>query len=242
MEVERYVGVDVDGQVRGAYSLRWQFLWLQGERLLGAHYGYPISEGIIDKQYAMVGASVLRDAAKRCEYLYSLGAGGRTGNVFRVAQHAGWAIEDVPFLFRVINGGCFLRKLPQMQRALERRVLAAIGGATSLVQMATGMLHGASAIRHRGSSSLRRTLSVTVEEVATLGISGLARSAVRPLHHVYSFRRRFSARWSLETAVPRADGSPFKKERLVCSGPTGSRLYAVGQGWARPHFKGKSQT
>jgi hypothetical protein len=168
MEVERYVGVDVDGQVRGAYSLRWQFLWLQGERLLGAHYGYPISEGIIDKRYAIVGVLVLRDAVKRCEYLYLLGAGGRTGNVFRVAQHVGFAIEDVPFLFRVINGGGFLRKLPQMQRALERRVLATIGSATGLAQIATGILHGASAIRHRGSSSLRPPLSITVEEVATL--------------------------------------------------------------------------
>ncbi len=168
MEVERYVGVDVDRQVRGAYFLRWQFLWLQGERLLGAHYGYPISEGIIDKRYAMVGALLLRDALKRCEYLYLLGAGGRTGNVFRVAQHVGFAIEDVPFLFRVINGGCFLRKLPQMQRGLERRVLAAIGSATGLAQIATGILHGASAIRHRGSSSLRPNSSVTVDEVATL--------------------------------------------------------------------------
>ncbi len=168
MEVERYVGVDVDGQVRGAYSLRWQFLWLHGEQLLGAHYGYPISEGIIDKQYAMVGVLVLLDAVKRCEYLYLLGAGGRTGNVFRVAEHVGFAIEDVPFLFRVINGGRFLRNLPQMQRGLERRVLATIGSATGLAQIATGILHGASAIRHCGSSSLRPTSSVTVEEVATL--------------------------------------------------------------------------
>jgi hypothetical protein len=168
MEVERYVGVDVAGQVRGAYSLRWQFLWLQGERLLGTHYGYPISEGIVDKQYAMVGVSILRDAVKRCEYLYTLGADGRTGNVFRVAQHAGWAIEDVPFLFRVINGGRFLRRLPQIQRRVERRVLVTIFSATGAAQIASGILHAGSAICNHGSSSLRTSVHVTVEEVATL--------------------------------------------------------------------------
>src|SRR5258707_13893247 len=115
MEVERFVGVDVDGQVRGAYSLRWQFLWLRGERLLGAHYGYPISEGIIDKKYAMVGVLVLLDALKRCEYLYLLAAGGRTGNVFRVPEHVGFAIDDGPFLFRVINARPLPPHLPRVQ-------------------------------------------------------------------------------------------------------------------------------
>jgi hypothetical protein len=185
MEVERYVGVDVDGQVRGSYSLRWQYLWLRGERLLGAHYGYPISEGVIDKHYAMLGVLVLLDAVKRCEYLYLLGAGGRTGSVFRVAEHVGFAIADVPFLFRVINGGRFLRKLPQMQSGLGRRLLATIGGATGLAQLATGLLHGASAISHRGSSSLRPSSSLTVDEVTTLAA---AADEVRSrVHSQYTF-------------------------------------------------------
>jgi hypothetical protein len=77
MEVERYVAIDAGGRVHGAYLLRLQFLWLHGEQLLGAHYGYPISEGVINKQYAMVGGSILLDAVKQCEFLNTLGADGR---------------------------------------------------------------------------------------------------------------------------------------------------------------------
>lgn len=169
MEVETFVGVDAEGEVRGGYLLRWQFLWLRGERLCGANYGYPISEGIIDRRYGMVGVSILRDVVKRCEYLYLLGGGRRNGNVFfRVAQHVGWEIQDVPFLFRVIRGRHFFRKLPQMQRGPKRRLFATLGSATGLPQVATAFLHAGSAIGHGGSSSLHQSSNVTVEEMSTL--------------------------------------------------------------------------
>jgi hypothetical protein len=167
-EEERFVAVDFEGHVRGAYALRWQTLWLRGEELRGASYGYPVSEGIVDKRYTLVGVLVLRDAIKRCEYLYALGAGGRFGNVFRVAQHAGWELEDVPFLFRVLRGGRFLRKLPQMQHGVERRLLATFGDLTGLVEIASGLLHAGTALRHGGNSSLRQPSDVTVEEVKSL--------------------------------------------------------------------------
>jgi hypothetical protein len=185
MENESYVGVDADGQVRGGYHLKWQFLWLRGQRLLGASWGYPISEGIIDKQYAMVGVSVLRDAVKRCEYLYVLGAGGRSGDVFRIAQHAGWAIEDVPFLFRVIKGGPFLRKLPQTRHGPGCRLLATISSATGLAQIGVAVLHASSAACNRGTSSLRSLSKVTVEEVASL--AGAANEVWSRVNSQYAF-------------------------------------------------------
>ena len=168
MEVDRFVGVDSDGQVHGAYLLRWQFLWLRGHQFLAASGGCPISEGVIDKRFTMVGVMVLRDAIKRCNDLYFLGAGGRNGDVFRMARHASWQIADVPFLFRVVNGGRFLSNLPQMQKSPGRRLLGRIGRGSGLAQIATGLLTAGSAIRNRGSSSLRRSSDVTVEEAATL--------------------------------------------------------------------------
>jgi hypothetical protein len=167
-EVDRFVGVDADGFVRGAYLLRWQSLWLRGEQLRGASYGYPISEGVVDRQYAMVGVSVLRDALRRCEYLYVLGGGGRSGNVFHIAQHAGWEMEDVPFLFRVLKGGRFIRGLPQMQSGLQRRAFANICDATGLASLAAALFHRGSASSHGGSSSLRQASNVRVDEVQTL--------------------------------------------------------------------------
>ncbi len=167
MEAERYVGVDGGGEIRGAYLLRWQSLWLRGQQVRGAALGLPISEGIVNKRYAMVGVSVLRDAVKRCEDQYVLGGGGRDGNVFRVARHAGWQIADVPFVFRVLKGRNFLRKLPQTQHG-GGRILASLVGNTGLAQLATDLLHAGSALRHGGSFSLRQSSGGTVEEVPSL--------------------------------------------------------------------------
>jgi hypothetical protein len=185
MEGERYVGIDAKGEVRGGYLLRWQSLWLRGTRLLGAAVGYPVSEGVIDKRYTMVGVIVLRDAIKRCEFLYSLGAGGRTGNVFRVAQHLGWRIEDVPFLFRVIKGGRFLLNLPQMQRSRGRQLLASIVSKTGLAQVAIDLLKAGSAVRNRGSLSLRLPSDMTVEEVGSL--AGVADEVWPRVNSQYTF-------------------------------------------------------
>lgn len=167
-EVDRYVALDADGHVRGAYLLRWQSLWLRGEKIRAASYGCPISEGVIDRQYAMVGVAVLRDAIQRCEYLYLLGGGGKSGSVFRLGQHLGWQLQDVPFLFRVLRGGRLIARLPQTQRRSERRRLAALGEATGLSHLITGLVQAGSAARFGGSLSLRQRKAVTVEEVKAL--------------------------------------------------------------------------
>ncbi len=168
MQLERYVAVDQHGAIRGGYALRWQFLWLRGERLLAAHYGFPVAEGVIDKRYAMVGASVLRDAMKRCPYLYTLGADGRTGSVFGMGRHIGWAIEDIPFLFRVVNGRRFLRRLPQVQRHVAARAAATVLGATGVADLSVALLHACAAIRNRGSASLRAASAIKTAETGTL--------------------------------------------------------------------------
>jgi hypothetical protein len=167
MEVERYVAVDGGGAVRGAYLLRWQSLWLRGREVQGAALGYPISEGIIDKRYAMVGVSILRDAVKRCKDQYVLGGGGRDGNVFRIARHTGWQIADVPFRFRVLKARNLVRQLPQTQHGV-RRIVAGVAANTGLAQLGTALLQAGSALRHGGTSSLRQPSNVTVEIVRSL--------------------------------------------------------------------------
>jgi hypothetical protein len=166
MENQRFVAIDASGEIRGAYQLRWQYFWLDGSQFLGAAYGFPVSEGMIDKRYAMLGVGILRDALKRCECLYTLGAGGADGHVFRVAKHAGWQIHDVPFLFKIIHAARFTRLLPQLHTTAARRALAQFGAATGLAQLAASVLQLGSAARTgRLSSSSRR---VSVERVYDL--------------------------------------------------------------------------
>ena len=168
MEIQRFVAVDPAGEVRGGYQLRWQKIWLRGAEFQAAAYGYPVSEGIIDKQYAMLGVAILRDAVKRCEFLYTLGAGGESGNVFRVARHSGWQMRDVPFFFRVIKGGNFVRNLPQLQRKPAGRPLGGLAAAFGLAQLGSAALQAGSAALHSGSLSLRVPRDYKVDEVPSL--------------------------------------------------------------------------
>lgn len=168
MQLQRFVAVDPAGDVHGAYQLRWQKIWLRGAEFQAAAYGYPVSEGIIDKQYAMLGVAILRDAVKRCEFLYTLGAGGETGNVFRVARHSGWQMRDVPFFFRVVKGGNFVRNLPQIKNKPAAGPFAKAASATGLAQLGAAVLQSGSAAFHSGSLCLRLPRDYRVDEVPSL--------------------------------------------------------------------------
>lgn len=229
MALERFVGVDSGGEVRGAYALRWQSLWLRGSERVGAHYGYPVSEGVIDRRYAMVGTSVLRDAVRRCAHLYTLGADGRAGRVFGVGRHAGWAIEDVAFLFRIVNGGRFVRRLPQVRRRAERRAFAAVLGATGIAGIAARALHAGSAFRHCGSGALRMPSGTAVEEVATLGAAA---------EEVWA-RARSQYEFCVVRDGPHVEGS-FPRERVELHRLTVSYHNAI-VGWSVVMTQGLSR-
>src|ERR1700683_1447452 len=217
MAVHRFVAVDASGETRGAYQLRWQKLWLRGAEFQAASYGYPVSEGIIDKQYAMLGVAILRDAVKRCEFLYTLGSGGANGNVFRVARHSGWQMHDVPFFFRVIKGGHFVRYLPHIQRHSAARPFAKAAAATGLAPFSIALLQGASALARAGSSTLRLFPTFQVDEVPSLAaVAGEIWSRVRG-HYEFCVVRDAAhvdpafppARTDLHRLVIRRHGAPI---------------------------------
>src|SRR4029077_10210297 len=62
--------------VRGGYILKDEWLFARGEFFLGGNYQLPLSEGIVDRRYAIVGVQLVKDALTRQPCLYSLGMGG----------------------------------------------------------------------------------------------------------------------------------------------------------------------
>jgi hypothetical protein len=129
---EQFVAVD-GGVVRGGYALKTQdFFFPDGQIRSIGYYHHPLSEGIVNKAHAIVGTLLLRDAMQRAPLLYCLGMGGYDKPLPQMLLRLGWVHSLVPFFFRVVNPGRFLRNMRTLRSSPSRRVLmdiAAYSGA-----------------------------------------------------------------------------------------------------------------
>lgn len=97
--------------VRGGYILKHELLFAHGESFSAGNYQLPLSEGIVDRKYAIVGIQLTKDALSRQRRLYCLGMGGTRRPLPRLLQKLGWSVTEVPFLFRIENAGNFTRQI-----------------------------------------------------------------------------------------------------------------------------------
>src|SRR6202161_1612429 len=129
---EFFVALD-DGVVRGGYALKQQnFSFADGSVRRVAYYHHPLSEGIVNKSYAVVGSLLLKHAMNRSPLLYCLGMGGYDRPLPKMLVRLGWAHCLVPFYFRVVNPGRFLRNMHTLRSSPLRKIamdLAAYSGA-----------------------------------------------------------------------------------------------------------------
>ena len=131
---EGFVAVD-EAAVRGGYILKHQPFAIQGEVRDIASYRLPISEGLVNRNYAMLGMQLIRDALNRQPRIFSLGMGAIDRPLPKMQKALGWAQYEVPFYFKVIHGGRFVRQIAALRRTRARRVamdLMAYSGVASL--------------------------------------------------------------------------------------------------------------
>src|SRR5260370_6176903 len=69
--LELFLAAD-GASVHGGYILRRQRFSANGQEISAAHYRLPLSEGGIDRAYAMLGLRMVRDVLSRHSRLYSL--------------------------------------------------------------------------------------------------------------------------------------------------------------------------
>lgn len=121
-----------DEAVRGAYALKHQAVSLRGEiRRVGTLY-MPLSEGIINRAYSLVGARLFSDAMRRESLLFALGLGGGSAQITGLVRALGWQLHRVPFFFKIIHAHRFLRQIRYLRTTpLRSRLLdlAAFSGA-----------------------------------------------------------------------------------------------------------------
>jgi len=113
-----------DAVVRGGYVLKHQALALGGEVVRIGNYQFPLSEGILDPEYAPLGGRFLRHALRQQPMLYSLGLGGHEEAITRLLRAARWSVAEVPFYFRVFQARPFLRNIAPLRRTVARRLAA----------------------------------------------------------------------------------------------------------------------
>jgi hypothetical protein len=115
----------VDGAaVRGGYVLKRQPFHLDGRTQNVGNLNLTLSEGSINPVYNMLGVQILADAQKRSPLLYALGMGGFENTIARMLKAVGFSLCAVPFFFRVVRPGRFLRHFqPLRKSALARLVL-----------------------------------------------------------------------------------------------------------------------
>jgi hypothetical protein len=125
--------------VRGGFLLKHERLLNNGSEVPVGNFQLPLSEGIVDRRFAMVGLSLLQRASKESTALYSLGMGSLSRPLPRLLARRGWLVEEVPFFFRVIRGTRFAKNLRTLQTSPKHRSLmrlARVTGAAAIGAMA----------------------------------------------------------------------------------------------------------
>jgi hypothetical protein len=119
---KRYLAVDGIA-VRGGYNLKCQTYLLNGIVRPCSFYQLPLSEGLIDKKYNMLGLSLLLDALKRQPFLFGLGIGGKQEALARIVAVLGWKVITVPFYFTIIRPSRVFKYMSYLRRSFKMRFI-----------------------------------------------------------------------------------------------------------------------
>ena len=119
---EYFLALDDDQNVRGAYILKHQQFLLNGNVTTVGDYQLPLSEGIINQKYNMVGLLLIADALKRQPLMYALGMGGLHNPLPKFLKAMRWSLHEVPFYFRIEHPFRFLRNIQPLRTVLWRRL------------------------------------------------------------------------------------------------------------------------
>lgn len=141
--VEREYILATEGEeVHGGYVLsRREFRFHTGDRQTVGTFQLPLSEGIVDKRYALVGLHLLLDVTRRQPLLYTLGIGGPEEPFARMLESARWRLHPVPFFFRIVKPSAFLRNIAFLRTSPARRLLFDVLAFTRLASLPIRALH-----------------------------------------------------------------------------------------------------
>lgn len=119
-----------DGVVRGTYALKHQEFSFYGQIHPVVYLHHPLSEGIVNKKYASVGAQILKYIAREHPILFALGMGGYDRPLPKMLIALRWKHSAIPFYFRVNRPARFLREMQALRRSRKMRIAADVAAFT----------------------------------------------------------------------------------------------------------------
>jgi hypothetical protein len=188
------------GAIRGGFLLKHERLVTSGGEQGVCNFQLPLSEGVVDRRYAMVGLSIAHQAIKQMDALYCLGMGSMSRPLPRLLQRLGWRVEEVPFYFLVAHGAQFARNIRALRSSKRNRVALEIARRCGIASLGAVAWRCAAAVA-RGSTA--PTLSLTLRTVESFG-EGADRIQQDLRHEYAAFLDR--GRAALEIKFPREDG------------------------------------
>ncbi|MFZ3340465.1 MAG: hypothetical protein WA213_06255 [Terriglobales bacterium] len=163
---EFYVAIDGSTKggptVRGVYALKQEVIFVRGKGLyrIGC-YHHPLSEGIVDRSFASVGALLARDALAQQPLLYALGMGGMERSIAKMLKALGFSLTPIPFYFRVVHPTRFLREMRALRTEPWRASLMNLAAATGAGWLAVKSAQAAASLRSKAPNA---SADFTVEE------------------------------------------------------------------------------
>ena len=138
---EFFLARDESG-VHGGYIIKQQDFSIRGATVPVGYYHLPLSEGIVNKSYGLLGAQLLVDAMRRQPLMYALGMGGFDRPLPRMLKGIGWKMREVPFYFKVNRPVRFLRNIRPLRRTPARRVALDVLAYSGAGSVAIRLLQG----------------------------------------------------------------------------------------------------
>ena len=120
---EYFLALEDKSVVRGGYVLKQQDFLLAGDILTVGVPQLPISEGIIDRRYNMVGLQLLTHSLERQPILYALGLGGYENSIHKIHKALGWYTFTIPFYFIVNHPYKFFRQIVYLRKTTLKKLL-----------------------------------------------------------------------------------------------------------------------
>ncbi|MCH7573870.1 MAG: hypothetical protein IIA59_01980 [Candidatus Marinimicrobia bacterium] len=137
---EHYLALD-GGVVHGGYIMKRQPFYMQGRHVDIGTFQLPISEGIVDSRYGVVGVQLLEDALARQPQLFCLGMGGFDGPLPRLLTAMRWRLHACPFYFFINRPFTVLRNLSFLRKTPFQRTLVDFGAFSGLGYLGIQLLH-----------------------------------------------------------------------------------------------------
>ena len=161
--VEHYFVAEEGDEVRGGYILKWQPFWIEGRAGRVCTLYLPLSEGIINQSYRLLGLTLIRDALSRNPLAFCLGMGGAARPLPQTLKMLGWQVHDVPFFFMPLRAGPFLTHLQPLQSNPWKRIAARLAATAGIGAAGLALLK----MGRRAPGEVRR--ATTMEVIDSFG-------------------------------------------------------------------------